>query len=321
MDTELPPTEDPLADPLRLLRLTGVLHCRAELTAPWGLDIPRIPHCMAIHIVNSGCLHLDVAGQPALAVQPGSMILLPHGTAHQIRSEPGAAVTPLTDIPIELVTGRYERMYFGGGGVKTHVSYCGVRYDPVGARRLLEALPLVIHPDPMGPEDAWLRDTARFIAREADAIQPGGEAIITRLTDIVVVQAIRAWLASTSERHGWLAALKDRQIGRAMAAIHTSPSTDWTVASLAREVGMSRSAFAARFSQLVGDSVKQYLTEWRMQLARNDLLTSGQNLAVLSEKYGYRSEAAFSRAFKRVFGESPGKVRAGLGTIATLRST
>lgn len=314
--TELPPTEDPLADPLRLLQLTGVLHCQAKLTAPWGLDIPRIPHCMAIHIVNTGCLHLELAGQPSRIVQAGSLILLPHGTAHQIKSEPEATATPLTDVPIELVTGRYERMRFGGGGAMTHVSYCGVRYDPVGAHRLLEVLPLVIQMDASRPDDQWLRNTADFIAREADALQPGSEAIITRLTDIVVVQAIRAWLASSTAQHGWLAALNDRQIGRALATIHTNPSTDWTVQRLAEAVGMSRSAFAARFSELVGDSVKHYLTEWRMQLARNDLLTSGQNLAVLSEKYGYQSEAAFSRAFKRVFGEPPNRARKQSAPIA-----
>lgn len=309
VETTLPPTEDPLADPLRLLRLTGVLHCRAELSAPWGLGLPRMPACMAVHIVNSGVAFLDVAGQPSLEVQTGSMVMLPHGTAHELRSAPEAQVTPLTEIPIELVAGRYERMNFGGGGELTRVSYCGVRYDPVAGRRLTEAMPLVVHLQGGSPQDAWLQDTARFMAREADSLQPGSEAIITRLTDIVVVQAIRAWLATASEERGWLAALKDRQIGRALAAIHGDAAQDWTVELLAREVGMSRSAFAARFRQLVGDSAKHYLTEWRMQLARNDLLTTGQSLLVLAERYGYQSEAAFSRAFKRVFGVSPSRAR------------
>ncbi len=311
IETELPPTEDPLADPLRLLQLTGVLHCQAQLSAPWGLAIPRIPHCMCLHIVNSGGLYLDVAGQPSLKVEANSLILLPHGSAHQIRSAPNADTTRLTDITVELVTGRYERMQFGGGGMMTHVSYCGVRYDPVGASRLLEALPLVIHLDGRDNENQWLAETARFIKREADAIKPGSEAVINRLTDVLIVQALRSWLASSQERHGWLAALKDRQISRAMALIHAEPSTDWTVQNLAHAVGMSRSAFAARFSELVGESVRRYLTDWRMQLARNDLLTSGQSLAVLAEKYGYQSEAAFSRAFKRQFGMPPNAVRKG----------
>ncbi len=309
VDSALPPSGDPLSDPLRLLKLTGVLHCRAELTAPWGMDLPRIANNMAIHIVSRGRLYLDIAGQPTREVNAGSLVLIPHGTPHQLRSAPDTPVTPLTDIPVELITDRYERMNFGGGGAATSVSYCGVRFDPIAAQRLLQVLPLVIHVDTLAGGDEWLRDTTRFIAREADTTQPGSEAIITRLADIIVVQAIRAWLASTEVKHGWLAAMHDRQIGRALSAIHRDPVHDWTVAALAREVGMSRSALAARFSELIGDSVKSYITEWRMQLARDELLTSPRTLAVLADKYGYQSEAAFSRAFKRVFGASPGTVR------------
>lgn len=309
VDSELPPSEDPLADPLRLLRLTGVLHCQAELTAPWGLDLPRIPNCMAIHIVNSGRLFIDIAGQPTREIEAGSLVMVPHGTAHQLRSEPGTPVTLLTEVPVQLITDRYERMVFGGGGAHTSISYCGVRFDPLGARRLMQVLPLVIQLDTLSQADEWLRDTARFITREAVATRPGSEAIITRLADIVVVQAIRVWLASADGQHGWLAALQDRQIGRAMTAIHRDPARDWTVAALAGEIGMSRSALAARFTELVGESVKQYITEWRMQLARDELQTTSQTLEVVAEKYGYQSEASFSRAFKRVFGVSPGSVR------------
>lgn len=309
VESQLPPSDDPLADPLRLLKLTGVLHCRARFTAPWGLDLPRIPNCMAIHIVNAGSLFLDIAGQPTREVKAGSLVMIPHGTQHQLRSEPNTPVTPLTDVPVQLITDRYERMDFGGGGAATHVSYCGVRYDPLGAQRLLQVLPLVIHVDTLEQDDEWLRDTARFIAREADATRPGSEAIITRLADIIVVQAIRAWLSSADAQHGWLAALQDRQIGRALAAIHRDPSREWTVSTLASEIGMSRSGLAARFSELVGDSVKRYITEWRMQLARDELMTSPVSLLVLAEKYGYQSEAAFSRSFKRIFGMSPGRVR------------
>ncbi|MEM1232236.1 MAG: AraC family transcriptional regulator [Pseudomonadota bacterium] len=309
VETALPPSDDPLADPLRLLQLTGVLHCHAELSAPWGLDLPRIADCMAIHIVNRGALYLDVAGQESRRIEAGSLVMLPHGTAHQLRSAPDASVTPLTEVPVQLITDRYERMCFGGGGEMTQVSYCGVRFDPLGAAPLLQVLPLVIQVDTLTEQDEWLRDTTRFIAREADATRPGSEAIITRLADIVVVQSIRAWLASADGQHGWLAALKDRLIGRALTAIHREPARDWTVASLAREVGMSRSALAARFTELVGESVKAYITGWRMQLARQELCTSPISLAALAEKYGYQSEAAFSRAFKRVFAVAPGQYR------------
>lgn len=314
VETELPPSGDPLADPLRLLKLTGVLHCRAELTAPWGLDLPRIPDCMAIHVVNSGELYLDIAGQPTRNVKAGSLVMVPHGTAHQLRSAADVAVTPLTEIPVQMITDRYEHMYFGGGGDTTSVSYCGVRFDPLGAQRLLQVMPLVIHVDTLATQDEWLKETAQFISREANAARPGSEAIITRLADIIVVQAIRAWFSSAEGQHGWLAALKDRNIGRALAAIHQTPDHEWSVNELASQVGMSRSALSARFSELVGQSVMQYVTEWRMQLAREELIKTRQTLAVLAEKYGYQSEAAFSRAFKRVFGEAPGRLRSSPAT-------
>lgn len=307
--TQLPPSEDPLADPLRLMKLTGVLHCQAEFTAPWGLEIPRIPGCIAIHIVNTGSLFLDIAGQPTREIGAGSVVMIPHGTEHQLRSAPGVPATPLTEVPVLLITDRYERMTHGGGGARASVSYCGVRYDRVAAQRLLHALPLVIHIDALAQKNDWLLQTARLISIEADATRPGSEAIVTRLADIVVVQTIRAWFSDAEGQTGWLAALRDRQIGRALAVLHRDTARDWSVASLAAEVGMSRSALSARFSKLVGQSVMQYLTEWRMQLAREELLQTRQTVAALAEKYGYQSEAAFSRAFKRTFGVAPGSAR------------
>lgn len=308
-DSELPPSADPLADPLRLMKLKGVLHCQAEFTAPWGLEIPRIPGCMAIHIVNSGSFYLDIAGQPTLEVVPGSIVMIPHGSKHQLRSCPGVDATPLTEVPVELITDRYERMRMGGGGESTRISYCGVRYDSVAAQRLLQALPLVIHVDTQTLANEWLQQTSRFISEEARATRPGSEAIVTRLADIVVVQTIRAWFASSQGQHSWLAALRDRQIGKALAILHRDPLRNWSVATLAHETGMSRSALSARFSKLVGQSVIQYLTEWRMQLAREELLETGKTIAALVDKYGYQSEAAFSRAFKRTFGVTPGNAR------------
>ena len=302
--TALPPSMDPLAEPLRLLNLTGVLHCRAELTAPWGLDLPRIPGCIAIHVITSGDCVLEVAGQTRYA-QTGDLLMLPHGTRHILRSDPDAPVTPLTKVPVQLITDRYERMNFGGGGVRTHVSYCGVRYDLLGAQRLLQVLPLVIHLEPAKEGDEWLQDTVKLLGREADATRPGSESIITSLTDIVFVQAIRAWLSRDNAQQGWLAALSDRFVGRALTLIHQQPGRAWTVTVLAQEIGLSRSAFSARFTELVGQSVMGYVREWRMQLARRELVENDSTLAMLAQKYGYGSEAAFSRAFKSTFEMSP----------------
>lgn len=311
IDTELPPSDDPLADPLRLLKLTGVLHCKAEFSAPWGLAIPRISGSIALHVIDHGQCYLDIAGQPSRLLKAGSVAMIPHGTEHQLRSAPGVEVTPLTDVPVHLITDRFERMSFGGGGERTNISYCGVRFDPLAARRLLQALPLLVEVDSFAQENDWLLQTSRLITLEADATHPGSEAIVTRLADILVVQTLRAWFTNADGQHGWLAALRDRHIGQALSLIHKDPHQDWTVSSLAHDIGMSRSALSARFSELVGQSVMQYITEWRMQLAREELMETEQTIAVLAEKYGYQSEAAFSRAFKRIFGEAPSHARLG----------
>jgi AraC-like DNA-binding protein len=130
------------------------------------------------------------------------------------------------------------------------------------------------------------------------------------LVDILIIQAIRSWIDSAPEaERGWLAALRDNRVGRALAAMHRESEKDWNVASLAKEVGMSRSGFSARFTDLVGESVMCYLTQWRMQLARVQLQETSAPLSVLADRLGYQSEAAFCRAFKRVFGVPPGSVR------------
>ncbi len=310
VEQELLPSKDPFSDVLRLLKLTGVLYCRAELTAPWGIDLPRLPGVMMIQIVTAGRCWLDIAGQESQLLNTGSLAMMPHGTSHQIRSNPDADATPLSEIPIQLVSDRYEVMCHGGGGELTRVTYCGVRFNHVAAQRLLYLLPLVMKVDTLRQEDDWLGETVRFISREADEMRPGSETIITRLADVVVIQAIRSWIASAKESdRGWLAAIRDKHVGRALAAIHRTPECNWTVEALAQEAGLSRSGFSARFTQLVGQSALQYVTEWRMQLARELLIDTSDPLAVLADRLGYQSEAVFSRAFKRVFGVSPGGVR------------
>jgi AraC-like DNA-binding protein len=161
-------------------------------------------------------------------------------------------------------------------------------------------------------DDGWLHNTVQFISREAQQMLPGNETIITRLADILVIQAIRTWIETVREdEHGWIVALRDKQIGKALATIHRQPEKDWSVASLAKEIGMSRSGFSARFSALVGEPVLQYLTNLRMQLARRQILQTSDSLAKIAQRIGYNSEPAFNRAFKRVMGMPPGAVRKG----------
>lgn len=307
----VPNITDPLGETLHLLRLTGSLYCRSELTAPWGVELPAFEDCMMFHIVTSGRCWLEVQGEEPRLLQQGSLALVPHGNGHSIRSSPDDKLVPLFDIPVEQVSDRYEVMHYGGEGELTQLTCGVVRFDHVAGQQLLAQLPKVLQVDTWNNEEAsWLQSTLRFISREAREPQPGGETVITHLADILIIQAIRSWINSAPEAdQGWLAALRDKQVGRALAFMHSAPEKDWSLESLAKETGMSRSGFSARFTSLVGESAMRYLTNWRMQLAHAQLLDTSDSLLVVAVRLGYQSEAAFSRAFKRIFGVSPGSVR------------
>jgi AraC-like DNA-binding protein len=310
VDPQLPPSSDPLGEVLQMLQLSGVLYCNAEFSDPWGVEVPELPGVMNVEVVTSGHCWIEIDGEAPVFLPAGSLVLIPRGRRHMLRGNPGDRTTHLTDIPIERVGERFENMRFGGGGRLTRVTYYGVRFDPYLADRLIRILPEMLHLRTQPDDDTWMQSTIRFIAREAQQRLPGSETVITRLADILVIQAIRTWIEhEREEKHGWIAALHDRQIGQAMSLMHRMPEHDWRVATLAREVGMSRSGFSARFTTLVGESVLQYLTGLRMQLAYRELGRSQDSISRIAERVGYHSEPAFNRAFKRVVGMPPGAAR------------
>ncbi len=310
IEVNLPPSSDPLGEVLQMLQPTGVLYCSAELTDPWGIEIPHLPGVMNVELVTHGHCWIELEGREPIFMPQGSLVLIPRGNRHRLRSGPGVRTTPLQDIPVERIGERFENMRFGGGGRLTQVTYYGVRFDPYLADRLIRLLPETLHLRTRADDGGWLQSTIRFIAGEAAQRLPGSETVITRLADILVIQAIRSWIDSVrDERNGWIVALHDRQIGKAMSLMHRHPERDWRVETLAREAGMSRSGFSARFTALVGEPALQYLTGLRMQLAYRELRQTSDTLARIAERVGYRSEPAFNRAFKRVVGLPPGAVR------------
>jgi AraC-like DNA-binding protein len=302
---------DPLGEALHFLRMNGAFYCRSELTAPWGMTMMPMPGYVWFHVVTTGRVLLEAGDAEPTLLQPGDLGLVPHGEGHILRSEPGVPVPDVLDLDREEISDRYEILRHGGGGAPTMLICGAVRFDHPAARNLVEILPPLLHVEPSSsPQVDWMQSTLRLMAVEARELRPGGEAVITRLGDILVVQAIRTWLETdAAARTGWLGALQDRQIGRALALIHREPSRAWSVASLADELAMSRSAFAARFTELVDEPVMQYVTRWRMQVAVNSLKEEGATVAELANRLGYRSEAAFARAFKRVIGVPPGAIK------------
>lgn len=310
IEPELPPSSDPLGEVFQLLQLTGALYCDAQLNAPWGIEIPQLTGVINVEIVTSGYCWIELDGAEPVYMPEGSLVVIPRGSRHTLRANPGDKATLLADIPVERTGERFERMRFGADGRLTRITYFGVRFDPYLADRLIQQLPGTLHIRTHENDESWLQSTIQFIAKEAQQRLPGGETVVTKLADIFVIQAIRSWIESVGEEEqGWIAALHDRQIGKAMSLMHRYPERDWRVDSLAQAIGMSRSGFSARFTQLMGESVKHYLTTLRMQRAHRDLRQTDDSLARIAERVGYNSEPAFNRAFKREVGVSPGSVR------------
>ena len=306
----LPVTNDPLGEILHQLRLDGSLYCRSELSGDWSLDMPILPGKMMFHIITAGQCWLSVAGEPTRLLKQGSLVLVPHGLGHVISSDPNLSPTPLFESGVIQVSERYETLNITGDGDITELT-CGIMgFDQFAGKQLMQQLPpmLIVEPGQYNQQD-WLNSTLQFIGQEARQLKPGGETIITHLGDILVIQLIRHWMEhSPQASEGWIGALRDKHIGIALRAIHHQPEKKWTVDSLAQECGMSRSGFSAHFKQLLGDSVKSYLTQWRMNIAYQRLKQQHEPLINLAQELGYESEAAFSRAFKRIMGVSPGKV-------------
>lgn len=311
MDVVLPPVADPLGEALHFLRMSGIFYCRSEFTTPWALELPAMRGFLMLHVVTSGRCWLEVEGAPNRLLQPGDLALVPHGEGHQLSSEPGLAGAKLFEIPREQVSERYEILRLGGGGVPATV-VCGVfQFDHPAAHQLVSILPRMITIEVWNsPHMDWIQSTLRAMAAEASELRPGGETVITRLADILVIHVIRSWIAQDpAAQTGWLGALQDKQIGRVISRIHREPERAWSLESLASEAAMSRSAFAARFTELVGEPAMHYVTRWRMHLALTWLQEDNMPVGDLSRRLGYESEAAFNRAFKRHIGLPPGAAR------------
>ena len=307
------PPSDPLGEALHFLRMNGAFYCRSELTAPWGMTLPPMPDYLWFHVPTFGRVLLETDQSGSTWLQPGELALVPHGDGHVLRSEPGVAAPDIMELEFEHPSERYEILRHGGDGPETTLLCGAVRFGHPAAATLVAALPEIVH-----MEAERLQATLALMAAEAREARLGGEAVITRLADILVIQAIRAWIETDPGAHtGWLGALRDEQIGQAITLIHREPARDWTVASLARELAMSRSSFAARFTQLVGEPAMAYVTRWRMQVAMAALRDERTTIAELAGRLGYRSEAAFARAFKRETGMPPGAVRRLPDSLAT----
>ena len=312
---------DALSDVLKSVRLEGAFYLNAEFTAPWCIrgecSVPSVrqrlagaEHVVFFHFLTEGdCKVRLTDGGEVLDVAAGDLILIPQDDRHLLGSD--VRLAPLEADSLVGADGAFDgdfvQLRSGGGGAVTRF-VCGyLACSRSICRPLIDALPRVLR-IPIGDAtaSAQLRELLRMGVRESLASRPGAESMLAKLSELMFVEALRRYVENLPPGgNGWLAGVRDAHIGHAMALLHGEPGRAWTVDELAREVAMSRSAFAERFAALVGESPMQYLMRWRLALAAQTLRSGGEAITRVAERSGYESEAAFSRAFKREFGMPP----------------
>src|SRR5262245_50550989 len=303
---------DALMDVLDMLKPRGRVYCCSEMSAPWAMSLPADGYAR-FHFIERGGAWLRVDGaKQATPLASGDLVILPHGNGHVLADSPKTKPVPIN----RLIKGKANSpcsVRHGGGGAQTLMACGSFQFEYVGTNPLLSVLPPLIHiRGGRGQPDEWVEPTRKMLAYEARHPRPGSETLIARLIDIILVQAVRVCVeAQPYDQAGWLGALRDPQIGAALGLIHREPHQNWSVSALAREVAMSRSIFAAKFSSLVGAPPLTYLTRWRLWQASRLLAEGNLSVRETALRVGYESEAAFSKAFKRHFGQSPLAYRRG----------
>lgn len=307
---------DALSEILKVVQLNGAIFFNARFTAPWCVASPAeaslaqllgvgADRVLLYHYVLEGSCVITLQGMAPLRLGGGDIMLFPQGDAHTMASSVGGQ--PQRIDARAILRERPKVLQLGGGGESTRL-VCGyLTCDPRLFQPILAALPRVVTVSLRGMEQArWLESSLQHAVGEAESPRPGAAGVLSKLSEVLVVEALRQYMAQLSPEHtGWLSGLRDRTVGKCLALMHEKPAHPWTVDSLAREVPVSRSVLAERFTHFVGQSPMQYLGRWRMALAANYLRRSSLSLARIAEEVGYETDAALSRAFRREFGTPP----------------
>jgi AraC-like DNA-binding protein len=308
---------DALSETLRVVRLVGAIFIHARFTAPWCYQSPRADSAASLlepgaervvifHLITQGECFVELDGQEPMHLTAGDAVIFPHGDAHLMTSKPGLPAARGTRLD-KVLSRRPRFLAYGGGGATTRL-VCGyLACDSRLAKMLFTGLPPIVRVNVRGSNaGVWLEASVRYALNEARSPRPGGAGVLAKLAEVLVIEVLRLYTNEQSTgRTGWLAGLSDRIVGAALNALHKRPAHTWTLEDLARTSGTSRSVLAERFQHLVGSSPMQYLTQWRMLLAANLLCRSNAPLARIAEDVGYKTDTAFSRAFRREYGAPP----------------
>lgn len=314
---------DVLSEVLKAVKLDGAIFFNAEFSAPWCFRSPssRIlapylspdsGHVIIFHLLTDGRGYAQVEGDDqAVPLNAGDIIIFPHGDPHIMRNgSPVKAVDNEQELQRVLSQGLKVSRLGGGGEVTKFI--CGyMACDPQLSGVFLGGLPPImkvhIRNDASGQ---WLENSLRYSVDNADASGPGGETVLAKLSEVLFIETLRRYIAQLpQEQTGWLAGVRDPEVGRALALLHRKPAHPWTIATLANEVGISRSVLAERFRRYLPETPIAYLTRWRLQLGAQLLKSTSSSVAQIAGDVGYESEPSFNRAFKREFGLPPARFR------------
>jgi AraC-like DNA-binding protein len=315
---------DLLSDVLRTVKLQGALFFMIDATSPWCVDIPRAPdyadlilpgarNVISYHVAIEGSGLASVPGSEAVAFEAGDIIVFPHASPYRMASEPNASPeldqAETLQFFRDVAAGKLPFVIPEGGGRPPRAKFiCGfLGCDLLPFNPLLTALPQLLHiRRPSQGHRDLLGKLIDLAMQEVLRPRAGGESIRLGLCELMFVELLRRHLETLSaDAPGWLTGLRDPMVGRALSILHSNAAADWTLDALAREVGASRTILAERFARCVGEPPMRYLTLWRIQLSARMLTAGADKIAVIGEKVGFRSEAAFSRKFKKVTGFAP----------------
>ncbi|NKB46127.1 MAG: helix-turn-helix domain-containing protein [Alphaproteobacteria bacterium] len=303
---------DVLNDILHTINMQGALYFRTDFSGPWAVTVPDLEQAARFHLVVQGTCRVEFPSGEAVSLGAGDLVLIPRGSSHVLADQEGRTAPPLETV--------LESVGYAGDGVlavgegdaaASTQMVCGHLNFRRGADHpILRALPdyLVITAS-MRAQQPWLDEMLRLIARRMFSEHLGSSAVVTRLSEIVFIELLRAGMDQSDDLNAIVKAFSDRQIGRSLELIHASPAESWTVERLASDVGMSRSRFSDRFKELMGMGPMGYLANWRMQKALSLLEDSRSSVQQVARETGYLSSAAFTRAFSGKFGVAPTEYR------------
>lgn len=306
---------DLLSDILTNLSMRGTLYFRTSFTKPWGVAVPSYENVARFHFAHRGGCLVSVEGEDTpISIAQGDLIIIPHGNSHEIYCghEPERTIMPLDAV--------LEQSGYEGSGVLVHGGeepqsetqlICGhFSFEQHAKHILMERLPPFIHLKNYGETAGkWMEATLRVIGDEAGGQRMGGDLIALKMSEAILAQAIRSFIESSDAPEWGLSAFSDTNLRRALDAFHKAPSKNWTVETLAQSAGMSRTSFAVLFQKKMNMTPLQYMTSWRMEIAKKVLAISTNTLSDAAESAGYASDSAFARVFKRETGLTPAQFK------------